>query len=72
MSAGDQLGCGPAGTAPMKSESCEVSCGVALNVPGEPLLGMPTQPATEAARPASRHVCQVLRPASAASARRPR
>ena len=39
----------------MKSESGVVSCGVALNVPGEPLLGMPTQPATDAATAASTH-----------------
>ena len=61
MSEGSQPDCGPAGTAPMKSESCEVSCGVALNVPGEPLFGMPTQPATEAATAASTHARQVLR-----------
>src|SRR5512142_2606985 len=53
MSDGAQPDCGPAGTAPMKSESCEVSCGVALNVPGEPLFGMPTQPATKATAAAS-------------------
>src|SRR5262245_144848 len=58
MSEGPQPDCGPAGTAPMKSESCEVSRGVALNVPGEPLFGMPTQPATEAAAAASTHARQ--------------
>src|SRR6185312_6829574 len=58
MSDGFQPDCGPAGTAPMKSESCEVSCGVALNVPGDPLFGMPTQPAREAATAASTHVRQ--------------
>src|SRR6476646_2668811 len=61
MSEGSQPDCGPAGTAPMKLESCEVSCGVALNVPGEPLFGMPTQPATEAATAASTHTRQILR-----------
>src|SRR5690348_9562995 len=61
MSEGPQPDCGPAGTAPMKSESCEVSWGVALNVPGEPLFGMPTQPATEAATTASTQARQVLR-----------
>src|SRR6476646_5885545 len=58
MSDGFQPDCGPAGTAPMKSESCEVSCGVALNVPGDPLFGMPTQPAREAATADSTQVCQ--------------
>src|ERR1700755_1831331 len=58
MSDGFQPDCGPAGTAPMKSESCEVSCGVALNVPGDPLFGMPTQPAREAPTAASTHVRQ--------------
>jgi hypothetical protein len=58
MSDGFQPDCGPAGTAPMKSESCEVFRGVALNVPGDPLFGMPTQPAREAATAASTHVRQ--------------
>src|ERR1700760_1060031 len=53
ISVGLQPFCGPAGMAPMKSESCVVSCGVAPTVPGEPLFGMPTQPATDAAAAAS-------------------
>src|ERR1700704_5968918 len=53
MSEGSQPDSGPAGTVPMKLESCEVSCGVAPTVPGEPLFGMPTQPATDAAAAAS-------------------
>src|SRR5271166_5679354 len=55
MSVGLQSCWGPTGIAPMKSESGVVSCGVALNVPGEPLLGMPTQPARDRATATSRH-----------------
>src|SRR5438477_2654761 len=53
ISLGFQPFCGPAGMAPMKSESCVVSFGLAPTVPGEPLFGMPTQPATDAAAAAS-------------------
>src|SRR5947207_6980041 len=53
ISVGFQPFCGPAGMAPMKSESCVVSIGLAPTVPGEPLFGMPTQPATDAAAAAS-------------------
>src|SRR5882757_4972197 len=53
ISVGLQPFCGPAGMAPMKSESCVVSCGEAPTVPGEPLFGMPTQPATDATAAAS-------------------
>src|SRR6185436_7936361 len=70
MSDGSQPDWGPAGTAPMKSESCEVSCGVALNVPGEPLFGMPTQPATETATAASTPARQVRVSLHRASRRR--
>ena len=53
ISAGFQPFCGPAGMATMKSESGVVSRGLAPTVPGEPLFGMPTQPATDAAAAAS-------------------
>src|SRR5579859_1351524 len=53
MSVGLQPFCGPAGMAPMKSEAWVLFCGVAPTVPGEPLFGMPTQPATDAAATAS-------------------
>src|SRR5690348_18497663 len=53
ISLGSHPFCGPAGIAPMKSESWVVSFGLAPTVPGEPLFGMPTQPATDAAAAAS-------------------
>ena len=55
MSLGVHFGAGPAGMAPMKLKSGVVAWGVALNVPGEPLLGMPTQPATDATTAISTH-----------------
>ena len=51
MSDGFQPDCGPAGTAPMKSESCEVFRGVALNVPGDPLFGIDRATIEAMARP---------------------
>src|SRR5581483_7381474 len=53
ISLGFQSFCGPAGMATMKSESGVVSRGLAPTVPGEPLFGMPTQPATDVATAAS-------------------
>src|SRR5208282_1321649 len=42
--------------APMKPKSDVELCGVAPNVTGEPLSGMPTQPVTDATTATSTHV----------------